>query len=315
MAERSGFFNAQETSAGVYDRTYNAEDFSNVFRQFLGNGIMVNEEEANSNTTIDKTTCDGLKPSVPSSGGTSQVEIATGWAFLNGFWYHNDSVLLLDVSPTLTNFKLVLAMDLAERQVTFSFLDWNGLESDLGVTKTDGTSEILIATGTREISGIVTITDRREDFITTSVKVIQDIINGFREEMSLMIERTIDVVYPVGSIFITTANKNPQQIMPFTQWESFGAGRVLVGVDTSQTEFNAVEKSGGSKTHTLTVDEMPLHNHTIDIFTEIGGTTSGGASYIDGNRYGSRITSMAGGGRPHNNLQPYITVYMWKRIR
>ena len=122
----------------------------------------------------------------------------------------------------------------------------------------------------------------------------------------------VDAVYPVGSIYLSVNSVNPSELFGGT-WTAWGTGRVPVGVDTSQTEFNAVEKSGGGKTHTLTVNEIPPHNHNIDIFWEAGGPTTGGARYIDGNKYGSRITSMAGGGQPHNNLQPYITCYMWKR--
>ena len=121
-----------------------------------------------------------------------------------------------------------------------------------------------------------------------------------------------DCIYPVGSIYFSVNNVNPSEYFGGT-WKSWGSGRVPVGVNVSDSNFNSVEKTGGESRHTLTANEMPLHNHTIDIFTEIGGPTSGGASYIDGNRYGNRTTSMAGGGQPHNNLQPYITCYMWKR--
>ena len=121
-----------------------------------------------------------------------------------------------------------------------------------------------------------------------------------------------DCIYPVGSIYFSVNNVNPSEYFGGT-WKSWGSGRVPVGVNVSDSNFNSVEKTGGESRHTLTANEMPLHNHTIDIFTEIGGPTSGGASYIDGNRYGNRTTSMAGGGQSHNNLQPYITCYMWKR--
>ena len=121
-----------------------------------------------------------------------------------------------------------------------------------------------------------------------------------------------DCIYPIGSIYFSVNNVNPSEYFGGT-WKSWGSGRVPVGVNVSDSNFNSVEKTGGESSHRLTVNEMPLHNHTIDIFTEIGGPTSGGASYIDGNRYGSRTTSMAGGGQSHNNLQPYITCYMWKR--
>lgn len=68
--------------------------------------------------------------------------------------------------------------------------------------------------------------------------------------------------YPIGSIYLSISDINPGETFGGT-WESWGSGRVPVGVDTSQTEFNTVEKIGGEKTHKLSLDEMPKHTHTI----------------------------------------------------
>ena len=129
--------------------------------------------------------------------------------------------------------------------------------------------------------------------------------------------------WPIGSIYISVVNTNPSQWFGGT-WVAFGTGRCLVGVDTSQSEFNKVMKTGGSKTHTLTVNQMPKHSHTGRIAvnqTVIGpakywftpsGTT--GAEITNSNVYSSSIGTLdTGGNKPHNNLQPYITVYMWRR--
>ena len=69
--------------------------------------------------------------------------------------------------------------------------------------------------------------------------------------------------WPIGSIYISVNNTNPSQWFDGV-WESFGSGRVLVGVDTSQSEFNTVMKTGGEKVHKLTTNEMPSHNHTYE---------------------------------------------------
>ena len=136
-------------------------------------------------------------------------------------------------------------------------------------------------------------------------------------------------VYPVGSIYIGVSNTNPGTLFGGT-WVSFGTGKTLVGIDSSQTEFDTVEETGGEKTHTLTVDEMPSHNHSFvtqttdgiwEAFNQYhlgpygdtypkrpgfyrGSASIGGRGVYIGNE---------GGGDAHNNLQPYITVYMWKR--
>lgn len=73
-------------------------------------------------------------------------------------------------------------------------------------------------------------------------------------------------VYPVGSIYISINSNNPSSFFGGT-WVAFGSGKTLVGLDGSQTEFNVVEKIGGSKTHTLSVPEMPQHTHTQNSHT------------------------------------------------
>ena len=119
--------------------------------------------------------------------------------------------------------------------------------------------------------------------------------------------------WPIGSIFLNTVNENPSKYFGGT-WVSFGTGRCLVGVDTSQTEFNKVEKTGGEKTHKLTIDEMPKHKHRL---YRGGGTTAGYGSLLQNttqkNETRDDMVLESGGDQAHNNLQPYITVYMWKR--
>lgn len=124
--------------------------------------------------------------------------------------------------------------------------------------------------------------------------------------------------WPVGSIYISINNVNPTNYFGGT-WVAFGTGRTLVGVDSNQNEFNSVEKTGGAKTHTLTIDEMPSHDHQREQtgrvlywdegLTAMGGLTSGTNVQFSWNR----ATTNTGGSQPHNNLQPYITCYMWKR--
>lgn len=87
-------------------------------------------------------------------------------------------------------------------------------------------------------------------------------------------------------------------------------GRVPVGLDTSQTEFNSLGKTGGEKKHTLTINEMPSHNH--DLPGRLIYCTAGGEIYRENagqNTASNNSTSFnTGGGQSHNNLQPYITV-------
>ena len=144
-----------------------------------------------------------------------------------------------------------------------------------------------------------------------------------------------DVVYPVGSIFTTVNNyANSAAVVNAiggTTWTAFGAGRVLVGLDASDTDFDTAEETGGAKTVTLTSAQsgVPAHAHKFQITgdsTPDSGTTggimvSGTGSTVNGvtgtptdtagEQIGGNIAADATSA--HNNLQPYIVVYMWKR--
>ena len=149
-------------------------------------------------------------------------------------------------------------------------------------------------------------------------------------------------IYPVGSIYMSVNNVSPQTFLGGT-WVAWGAGRVPVGVNSSDSDFNTVEKTGGEKAHKLSVQEMPSHYHserlsiqdqqdqeeqksvpywgtgytglelvgteyTLDVKTINSSTAVGSlmeGTYMD--------TGSSGGDASHNNLQPYITCHMWKR--
>ena len=133
---------------------------------------------------------------------------------------------------------------------------------------------------------------------------------------------TISNAYPVGSIYMNCSNAtNPGTLLGFGTWEYFGAGRVLVGLDSSDTDFDGAEETGGSKTHTLSLAEMPQHAHTLSMNTSADGDPDGGNRRIctDDAEPGGPFTpthlsmSNQGSNSAHNNVQPYIVVYMWKR--
>jgi hypothetical protein len=124
-------------------------------------------------------------------------------------------------------------------------------------------------------------------------------------------EDLVESMYPIGSIYINaTNNTNPGTLLGFGTWERFGEGRVLVSQDSTDADFDAIGETGGEKTHQLTESEMPSHNHN---YTRVSGGYGGGGLNVDGST-STVPTSLAGGDSPHNNLQPYITVYMWVRI-
>lgn len=123
-------------------------------------------------------------------------------------------------------------------------------------------------------------------------------------------------IYPVGSIFMSVSHSTVAQVEEALggTWEAWGAGRVPVGIDTTQTEFDTVEETGGEKTHKLTVAEMPKHHHTIVPQANYTGSLSERHTTAwEKCNSTSQDTSDVGGDGYHNNLQPYITCYMYKR--
>ena len=135
-----------------------------------------------------------------------------------------------------------------------------------------------------------------------------------------------DRVYPVGAIFTTvTAYADSAAVVTAiggTTWVAFGAGKVLVGLDSGDTDFDTVAETGGAKTsttgsHTLTTAEIPAHTHDTNI--NAGNSSDGDPNIASGGGdTGNITTSSTGGGGGHTHgstptVQPYIVVYFWKR--
>lgn len=130
-------------------------------------------------------------------------------------------------------------------------------------------------------------------------------------------ESLLNFIYPVGSIYMSVNSTNPSMFLGGT-WEAWGSGKVPVGVDSLDNDFSEVEKSGGEKTHKLTIDEMPSHIHSFQATpsSDMGDQPYKILSSVDATGASTvRVTNASGGGKPHNNLQPYITCYMWKRTK
>ena len=121
--------------------------------------------------------------------------------------------------------------------------------------------------------------------------------------------------WPVGSVFIAVVATNPASLLGGGTWVAFGTGRTLVGIDAAQAEFNTAEGTGGAKTHTLSTAELPAHTHSLAILVDGGGSGSGlySSSSMTSTAQSTQNSNSTGSGGAHNNLQPYIVVYFWKR--
>lgn len=130
------------------------------------------------------------------------------------------------------------------------------------------------------------------------------------------VSATKQALYPVGSIYTNASDStNPATLLGFGTWTAFAAGRVPVGKAASGT-FGTIGATGGEETHVLTTAEMPSHTHTTDGYQHGGGTgythLSGGGSW-NFSTMGPQTMSYTGSNGAHNNLQPYVVVYMWQR--
>ena len=121
---------------------------------------------------------------------------------------------------------------------------------------------------------------------------------------------TLSAVYPVGAIYTSVVATSPATLFGNT-WEAIGAGKVLIGLDASDTDFDTVEATGGSKTHTLTVDELPAHTHNMTIENTRGAGSEGAEN--GSSSFSTVDTSSTGGDQAHTIVQPFLVVYMWKR--
>lgn len=115
--------------------------------------------------------------------------------------------------------------------------------------------------------------------------------------------------WPVDSIYMSMVATNPGTLFGGT-WERIAYGRMLIGADSIAYPAGS---TGGEAEHTLTENEMPSHYHLIAMNqageSEYWGPM--GAVMQDG--YVANTTKPAGGDQPHNNMPPYIAVYMWRR--
>ena len=154
-------------------------------------------------------------------------------------------------------------------------------------------------------------------------------------------------IYPIGSIYISVTNTNPETLFGGT-WVAFGQGRTLLGVGSIEAnnvtvhgtvtagEINSTNAGnmGGEAKHTLTIAEMPSHTHAAthpDVIyayrSQLNATnqsttflnipslsTITQSGYLGSDRLtDANIVNKTGSSNSHNIIQPYITVYMWKR--
>jgi hypothetical protein len=185
--------------------------------------------------------------------------------------------------------------------------------NDAGVTSAVGASNPWTELARVTVgSGVTTITNSNISD-TRSMLYMTLLGDNVVTAAKINVSSVLPLIYPVGSIYTNAAvSTNPATLLGFGTWTAFAAGRVLVGLDSGQTEFDTLEETGGSKTANL------QHTHTVSGTTSnaVGGNAAFGAGGLgpDGNHtHTYSATTGNGGSTTQSILQPYITVYMWKR--
>jgi len=151
--------------------------------------------------------------------------------------------------------------------------------------------------------------------------------------------------FPVGSIYLSVSPTNPATTLGYGTWSAIATGRVLVGLDSGDANFDTVRETGGAKTvaaagnnaaeaaHTHTYTDVVNHTHTVSVGSandtstvtgsgnNFAGTTSS-VSATTANPSGGVATGTTSAGSSHNHaftgsptsvVQPYFVCYMWER--
>lgn len=174
-----------------------------------------------------------------------------------------------------------------------------------GATMVDASMRIVIV-----IDSDVNVTAKIDYDAYATIKYV----DSADEKLQATIDAILSRIYPVGSIYLSVDSTSPESIFGGT-WEPIPTGKMLL----SAGDGYAVESTGGEAEHTLTVDELPSHSHDMIIKntnengrTDEANNSGSGSSGFE--NFATWHTKTTGGGKAHNNLPPYLAVYMWKRI-
>jgi len=209
--------------------------------------------------------------------------------------------------------------------------------------KTFGTTEAVTSVDLNNVANAATFNDPVDE---TSLELITSGTDNGKLQIkdagvtaAKLATDALESAYPVGSIYMNASDAtNPGTLLGFGTWATFGAGKVPVGIDSTDADFDVVGSgtntngTTGAKTHTLGITEMPSHRHGGIQPSGNSGSNSNGFD-VDNAANGAdtdafqKFTKYAGGAgsdangtltsagatQAHNNLQPYIVVHMWTR--
>ena len=320
MANEHGlFWNSQNG-----DRVYDANDFSEWLKKFYTTGVF-NGDLA-----------------VTASGGMT-VSVSSGYVNIEGkvkFFSTPTTLTIATAGGTYERIDTVVAeCNYSDREITVKVVTgaYSASPKATAPIRTAAAYQLVLAeidvpAGATEITqknitdmrtdssvcGLVTGTVSQIDFSTVKAQFDSwfDDVKGTLDtdaagNLKNQIDDINDKLYPVGSIYLSVNDTNPGTFIGGT-WERIKDRFLLAAGDSY-----AAGSTGGEAQHTLTVDEMPEHSHSqrLEWSNIIGYGIPGEVNNPSAHaRVDTNInTGSAGGSQPHNNMPPYIAVYMWVR--
>lgn len=338
MAQKYGFFNSVNK-----DRIYDASDVARFLSKFFTNGIFNNSLSVSANDNMTVSVAIG-NANINGYGYDNTEELILDIDDADNELSRIDSVVIrLDLTnrqitaeilqgqyattpsqPSITRSGNIYDLRLANilvpagaTRITADMITDTRFGSDCGnvvqaVQHLD-TTDIFSQYETYFKTWLQNLQDQLDE---NQAGHLQNEINDINSNLKNVEEQLnnaaffIDKIYPVGSIYLSVNNTNPATLFGGT-WERWGQGKVPVGVDETDDDFKLVEKAGGEKKHTLKIQELPREIWHSSSNSQTAGTK---VAFDSGSFYGAN-SNASNFDQPHNNLQPYITVYMWKRTK
>lgn len=248
---------------------------------------------------------------LPEQVGFLTGEVSKIWEALDGMDVY-DNVIILETLDPLTPAQL----EIINKPVAFIVYS-NTLYMKRGVSGSNiyfdavfqvtGGTNITFSSSEIAVSyPLGTLTQTNNTSVTYSKSELDALLSG-----KLDASAVLSKLFPVGKIFISADNTSPASLFGGT-WTPLGDVFLL-----SASSSYPAGSTGGEARHTLTIDEIPSHNHGIrGTYGTVTGTsaTSTDPHLIDNYTEKTVGTTNNGGSESHNNMPPYLAVYMWQRI-
>ncbi len=295
-----------ETAADVTDATNvdAAGATMNADTTLAGNGYFLDEDNMASNSATKAASQQSIKAyidaQVASGGGTVDTVVAGT----------NIDVDATDPANPIVSVETLTIADISG--ITASATEINYTDNVTSAIQTQLDGKQPLDSDLTTIAGLTATTDNfmQAKSSAWASRTVAQVAADLKVELGKLL-------YPIGYIieFGVSTNPSDASMLGFGTWAAYGTGRVTVAIDVGQTEFDTLDETGGSKTHTLITGEIPSHQH-VENFASGGGGSNGiaGTGGLNtGNSASAQSTATTGGGGAHNNLQPYIVLYRWKR--